>query len=142
MPGFGRRMRASLLATIPGPLYYVALSVGDPGDACATLVEPTIGVNGYSRKATTFNPTVSTPISGSPAVLVCWSTLSWTVTGPWTAALTRPISHVAVFTSPTGTAEADYIGSAPLLPPRLIDRAGIVITIPANALTFSLGLED
>jgi hypothetical protein len=135
-------MRAALLGTIPGPTYYAALSVGDPGDAGATLVEPVIGVNGYSRKPVEWDPAVSTPISGSPAILYCWFTLIWTSTGPWTVSLTQPVSHVAIFTAAAGTDESTFVGSVPLLPPRLMDRAGIQLRIPAYDLQLSIGLED
>jgi hypothetical protein len=142
MAGFGRRMRAALLATQPGPLYYAALSVGDPGDAAATMNEPVIGTNGYARKPFLWNPSVATPIAGAPARLLSWDDLAWTSTGAWAASLTQPVSYVAVFSAAAGTAESLYIGSQPLTPPRLMDRAGIVITIPAGALELSIGLED
>lgn len=133
-------MRAALLATMPGPLYYAALSVGDPGDNAATLNEPVIGTNGYARKPFLWNPSVATPISGAPARLLSWDDLSWTSTGAWAASLTQPVSYVAVFTAATGTAEAGFVGSCWLSPARLVDRAGIVISIPAGALELSIGL--
>lgn len=140
MAGLGRRMRAALLATMPGPLYYAALSVGDPGDNAATLNEPVIGTNGYARKPFLWNPSVATPIAGAPARLLSWDDLAWTSTGPWAAALTQAVSYVAVFTASTGTSEASFIGSCALAPARLVDRAGIVIAIPAGALELSIGL--
>lgn len=142
MPGFGRRMRAALLQTMPGPLFYAGLSVGDPGDAAATLNEPTIGAFGYARKPFFWNPTVNTPVSGSPALLVSFDQLTWTATGPWAASMTQPVTHIAVWTAATGIAESGYVGAALLSPPRLMDRAGIVITILAGTLQLTIGLED
>lgn len=140
MAGFGRRYRSVLLATVPS--CWAGLSAGDPGDACATLNEPTIGVNGYQRRLVTWEPP-SIPVSGAPALLRCWDTTVWTSTGPWAAALTRPLSHVVFFTASTGTDESIYIGSMSLRVARLIDRAGIVIRfVPSNALTFSIGLKE
>jgi hypothetical protein len=133
-------MRAALLETLPGGTYYAALSAGDPGDAAATLNEPTIGTNGYARRILQWDPSVPIPLSGAPAVLSCWYEFIWTATGPWFP--DKPITHLAIFTTATGTSESEFIGSAAVYPPRLIDRAGIVLRMPAYSLTLSLGLED
>lgn len=132
-------MRAVVLGAVPSA--FAALSVGDPGDACATLSEPLIGTNGYARQAITWSA-VSTPVSGAPAILQNSNQLVWTSTGPWAASLVQACSHIAVFSAATGTSESIYIGADVLTPARLMDRAGIVILVPAGALQITIGLKE
>lgn len=141
MEGLGRRARVQLLQTLVGAPAFAGLQVGDPGDSAAAVNEPTIGTNGYARVAITWS-SVSTPIAGEPAILANSNTLTFTSTGPWAAALTQPVSLVTVWDASTGTAESSFVGTCALAPARLIDRAGIVITIPAGALQLTIGLED
>lgn len=135
MSGLGRSWRAVLLGYVPNA--YAALSADDPGDTGSGLLEPTIGSAGYARQAITW-AAVSTPIAGEDAILTNANTLTFTSTGVWNA--TRAFSNVAVMGASSGAYEGIYIGSCGLSPARLVDRAGIVITIPAGALTLSIGL--
>lgn len=138
MPGLGRRMRGVVLGTIASPSF-AALSAGDPGDAAATIVEPTIGANGYARQSVTW-AAVSTPASGAPAILTNSNQLTFTSAGPWHT--TVAISHVPVFAAASGIAESGFLGTCVLKPARLVDRAGIVIVIPAGALELTIGLKE
>lgn len=138
MAGFGRRMRQFLLAQVGGGSW-AGLSAADPGDAAAFLAEPTIGVNGYARRAVTWGG-IPLPTSGDPAILSNSNIITFTSSGIWNA--TQALAYVTVWTAATGTAESVFVGTCALAPARLIDRAGIVVTIPAGALQLSIGLKE
>lgn len=140
MSGFGRVYRATLLGTVPAA--YAALSCADPGDNAAEFVEAhTLGADGYSRLAVAW-AAPNIPIDGAPGMLVSSADLTWTSGVAWPATVLRAISHVAVWSSPTSTSEANYIGSMPLSPSFVIERAGQTVLIPAGSLYFSLGLKE
>jgi len=131
-------MRQFYLAQTISPCW-AGLSAGDPGDAAAFLAEPTIGTNGYTRRSFSWAG-IPLPPSGSPAVISSGNDITFTSTGIWNPI--TAISYVTVWTAATGTAESTFVGTCVLKPARLIDRAGIVITIPAGELQLSIGLED
>lgn len=135
MAGLGRLTRATLLGTISSA--YAALSAGDPGDSFATMNEPTIGSNGYARQLITWSG-VAVPASGARALLQNSNVITFTSTGVWNPSLA--MSHIAVMINPSGNSESSFVGTCSLNPARLVDRAGIVITIPAGALELSIGL--
>lgn len=138
MAGIGRLARAVLLQTQSwSSSAYAALSAGDPGDAMASLVEPTIGANGYARQLFSWFA-VSVPASGAPAKITNANVITFTSTGVWNPSLA--MSHIAVMINPSGNSESSFVGTCSLNPARLVDRAGIVITIPAGALELSIGL--
>lgn len=135
MAGLGRLTRSTLLGTISSA--YAALSAGDPGDSFATMNEPTIGSNGYARQLITWSG-VAVPAAGARALLLNANVITFTSTGIWNPSVA--ISHVAVMSNSSGTSEASFVGTCSLKTARLVDRAGIVITIPAGALELSIGL--
>lgn len=139
MAGLARQKRQQLLQTLVGFPAYAALNAGDPGDSAAFVVEPTIGANGYARQAITWN-NVSVPIADGDAVLSNQFTLTFTSTGIWNA--TAALSFITVWTGTSSTSEINFVGSCALKDARLVDRAGIVITLPPGALTLSIGLEE
>lgn len=135
MAGLGRFARATLLGSLAPA--YAALSAGDPGDSFATMNEPTLGSNGYARQAITWSA-AAVPATGARALLQNSNVITFTSTGVWNPSIA--ISHVAVMSNTSGNTESSFVGICVLSPARLVDRAGIVITIPAGALELSIGL--
>jgi len=141
MPGIGRDLRRYLTNQIGD--CYVALSVAEPLDDCSGFIEAnTIGVGGYARQPVTWDRSQPLPTAGQPVELVNTNTLTFTSTAAWSPANIRAVSWVACFDTTTGTAENIYVSWAALTPAKLIDRAGITITIPAGALKLSMGLQQ
>jgi hypothetical protein len=121
---------------------YVALSVSEPLDDLSGFVEAhTIGLDGYSRQPVTYDRSQPLPTPGQRIVLTNTNAITWTSTAPWPAASTRAVAWVALFDQSTGAAENIYTGWAPINPARLINAAGITITIPAGTIKLTMGLE-
>jgi|SRR6185312_14582726 len=141
MPGIGRDLRRYLLNQSGDG--YVALSVTEPLDDMSGFLEvETIGQGGYARQFVAYDRGQALPLPGQPVALVNSNAISWTSTAPWTQSLTRPVAWVAMFDVATGGTESTYVGWAPLLPSKLVDRAGITITIPPGALQLTMGLTQ
>lgn len=139
MPGLGRTFRRLLINEVFDS--YVALSVTDPLDDLSGFVEAnTIGVGGYSRQFVTFDRSQPLPTPGQPVALVSTSTVTWTSTAPWN--LTRAVAWALFFDAATGVDENIYTGWVALNPARLVNNAGVTITIPAGALKLTLGLQQ
>lgn len=120
---------------------FVALSVADPLDDLSGFVEAnTIGVGGYARQPVVWDRSQPLPTAGQPVALVNTNTLTWTSTAPWD--ITRPVAWVIAYDFATGAVEGSYTGWASLGPARLVNRAGISITIPAGTLKLTLGLQQ
>lgn len=140
MPGFGRSFRRYMMnnSVYDG---YIALSVSDPLDDMSGFVEAnTIGAGGYDRQPVVWDRSLPNPVAGQPAVLANTNALTWTSTAPWN--LTRPVAWVIAYDFATGASEGSFTGWAPLSPARLINVAGITITIPIGALKFTMGLQQ
>lgn len=140
MPGFARSFRRYMMnqTVFDG---FVALSVADPLDDLSGFVEAaTPGTNGYARQPVVWNRGQALPIIGQPAVLANTNAITFTSTGPWNT--TRAVAWVIAYDFATGAVEGSYTGWAPLIQPKLIDRAGITITIPAGALQLTMGLTQ
>lgn len=139
MPGFARSMRKFMVNSVADG--FIALSVTDPLDDLSGFVEATTpGSSGYTRKAVVWDKAQPLPTAGQPVALVNTNVITWTSTGPWN--LTRTVAWVLAVDVATGGDENTYSGWAPLILPKLVDRAGITITIPAGALKLTLGLEQ
>lgn len=139
MSGFARSFRRYMMnATVFDG--FVALSVADPLDDLSGFVEAnTIGVGGYARQPVVWDRSQPLPVAGQPAFIANTSALTWTSTAPWN--LTRAVAWVIAYDFATGAVEGSFTGWAPLSPAKLVDRAGITITIPAGALKLTLGLQ-
>ena len=142
MAGLSRRRRdAALTAALPNNLY-LALSAGDPGDDASGFVEAnTIGLAGYNRiLITTWDRFV--PNAGDAAFRRNLAPITWTNTDVWLPSSTRAVSHIAVFDDATSVLDLNYYGSAFLRQPRLMNAAGITITVPVGNMIFTIGLQQ
>lgn len=144
MAGFGRRFRVEMLkyaanqtpAASPTTIS-AGFSTADPGDAAATIAEPTIGTGGYARQPITWTA-IATPTAGSPAVMSNSAQVTW---GPSTAAWSSgasPLTHIAYWTAGTGVTESLYVASGSVAVPPQVNAAGVTLTAAAAALQLTL----
>jgi hypothetical protein len=143
MAGFGRRFRVEMLkyaanqTPAASPTISVGFSTADPGDAAATIAEPTIGTGGYARQTVSWTA-IATPTAGSPAVMSNSAQVTW---GPSSAAWSSgatPLSHVAYWTASTGVTEAVYVASGSIAVPPQVNAAGVTLTAAIGALQLTL----